>query len=301
MAWRGEKIRFWIPVVVLGICLVGLAARLVVLHLGVIGVEKEPTYKLVHNTVAVRGSVYSSTGVPYARTKIVWEYAVDPKAGNEDPVHAGRKVKPAARWANITNLAETLNLQPAKVMDAYAEYARRGRRYVLLATNEDETVHARLSGIHELSVSEKLVRVYPQGKDLSQIVGFIGFPTNTLKVPVGVAGIEQQFEKQLRGTPGHLAGLKNAHGQELRLMREINADARPGNDQRQQTVGGRERRFQSLIQNHRAIIDNALFKEKVADGKRSIQSAQKQNILIHPCNAFALDQLPYAPESENDH
>ena len=86
MAWRGEKIRFWFPVAVLCFCLVALAARLVMLHLGFIGVKKEPTYKLIRNTVAVRGSVYSSTGVPYARTKIVWEYAVDPKAGNEDSV-----------------------------------------------------------------------------------------------------------------------------------------------------------------------------------------------------------------------
>ena len=230
MAWRGEKIRFWLPVAALGICLVGLAARLTMLHLGIIGVEKAPTYKYTQNTVALRGSIYSSTGVPYARTKIVWEYAVDPKAGDEDPAHPGRKVKPEVRRANIVSLAESLNVPQGKVMDAYAEYARNGRRYVLLATNEDETVHAKLSGIHELSVSEKLVRVYPQGKDLSQIVGFIGFPTNTLKVPVGVAGIEQQFEKHLRGTPGHLTGRKNAHGQELRLMREINADPRPGND-----------------------------------------------------------------------
>ena len=230
MAWRGEKIRFWLPVAALGICLVGLAVRLTLLHLGVIAVKKAPTYKYTQNTVALRGGLYSSTGVPYARTKIVWEYAVDPKAGNEDPNHPGRTVKPEVRWANITNLAESLNLSPLKVMDAYAEYARSGRRYVLLATSEDEAVHARLSGIHELSVSEKLVRVYPQGKDLSQIVGFIGFPTNTLKVPVGVAGLEQRFEKQLRGTPGQLTGRKNAHGQEIRLMREISADARPGND-----------------------------------------------------------------------
>ena len=230
MAWRGEKIRFWFPVAVLGICLVGVASRLTMLHLGGGEIEKEPTYKLIRNTLALRGSVYSSTGVPYARTKVVWEYAVDPKAGNEDPNHHGRKVKPEVRWANITNLAESLNLPQAKVMDAYAEYARRGRRYVFLTTNEDETVHTRLSNIHELSVSEKLVRVYPQGMDLSQVVGFIGFPTNTLKVPVGVAGVEQRFEKQLRGSPGRLTGLKNAHGQELRLMREINADARPGND-----------------------------------------------------------------------
>jgi cell division protein FtsI/penicillin-binding protein 2 len=230
MAWRGEKIRFWFPVAVLCFCLVALATRLVMLHLGFVGVKKEPTYKLTRNTVALRGGIYSSTGVPYARTKVVWEYAVDPKAGDEDPTHPGRKVKPEVRWANITNLAESLNIPQAKVMDAYAEYARRGRRYVLLTTNEDETVHARLSGIHELCVSEKIVRVYPQGRDLSQVVGFIGFPTNTFKFPVGVAGIEQQFEKQLRGSPGHLTGLKNAHGRELRLLREISAEARPGND-----------------------------------------------------------------------
>ncbi len=230
MAWRGEKIRFWLPVAALGFCLAGLAARLTLLHWGIIGAEKAPTYKYTQNTVALRGSIFSSTGVPYARTKIVWEYAVDPKAGDEDPYHPNRKVNPAVRRANIARLAESLNVPQAKVMDAYAEYARNGRRYVLLATNEDETVHTTLSGIHELSVSEKLVRVYPQGKDLSQIVGFIGFPTNTLKVPVGVAGIEQQFERHLKGTPGHLTGRKNAHGQELRLMREINADPCPGND-----------------------------------------------------------------------
>ena len=130
-----------------------MAARLVMLHLGYVEIEKEPTYKLVRNSIAVRGSIYSSTGVPYARTKVVWEYAVDPKAGNEDPVHPGRSVAPAVRWANITNLAASLHLPQAKVMDAYAEWARRRRRYVLLTTNEDETVHAKLSKIHELCVS----------------------------------------------------------------------------------------------------------------------------------------------------
>ena len=227
MAWRGEKIRFWFPVVLLGIGLVGLAARLVMLHLGFVGVEKEPTYKLTRSTVALRGSVYSSTGVPYARTKVVWEYAVDPKAGNEDPVHPDRKVKPEVRWANITNLATSLNLPQAQVMDAYAEYARRGRRYVLLTTNEDETVHARLSKIHELSVSEKIVRVYPQGRDLSQVIGCV---SRDVMNAVGVAGIEQRYERYLKGAPGLLTGMKDAHGRELRNLRESYAESRPGND-----------------------------------------------------------------------
>ena len=197
------------------------------LHLGYVEIEKKPTYTLVRNTVALRGSIFSSTGVPYARSKVVWEYAVDPKAGNENAVHPNRPVDPAVRWANITNLSESLNLPVEKVMDAYAEYARRKRRYVFLATNEDETVHAKLSRIHELSVSEKIVRVYPQGRDLSQVVGFV---SRDVTNAVGSAGLEQRFERQLRGAPGRMTGVKDAHGRELRILRESYAESRPGND-----------------------------------------------------------------------
>ena len=227
MALRGENFRFWLPVGILGICLVGLAVRLTMLHLGYVQIETEPTYTLVRNTVAVRGSIYSSTGVPYARSKTVWEYAVDPKVANEDPVHPNRPIDPAVRWANITNLAESLGLPQIKVMDAYAEYARRKRRYVFLTTNEDETVHARLSKIHELSVSEKIVRVYPQGRNLSQVVGFV---SRDVTNAVGAAGIEQVYERYLRGAPGRVKGRKDAHGRELRNLRESTAEPRPGND-----------------------------------------------------------------------
>ena len=227
MAWHGEKVRFWFPVTLLGGGLAVLVVRLVMLHLGYVEIAKEPTYTLVRNSIAMRGGIYSSTGVPYARTKIVWEYAVDPKAGNEDPVRAGRPVDPAVRWANITNLATSLNLPQAKVMDAYAEYARRRRRYVLLTTNEDETVHAKLSKIHELCVSEKIVRVYPQGRDLSQVVGFV---SRDVKNAVGAAGLEQRFERHLKGSPGRVVGRKDAHGRELRSLRESSTEARPGND-----------------------------------------------------------------------
>ena len=227
MALRGENFRFWLPVGILGICLVGLAVRLTMLHLGYVQIEKEPTYTLVRNTVAVRGSIYSSTGVPYARSKTVWEYAVDPKVANEDPVHPNRPIDPAVRWENITNLAESLGLPQIKVMDAYAEYARRKRRYVFLTTNEDETVHARLSKIHELSVSEKIVRVYPQGRNLSQVVGFV---SRDVTNAVGAAGIEQVYERYLRGAPGRVKGRKDAHGRELRNLRESTAEPRPGND-----------------------------------------------------------------------
>ena len=42
MALRGENFRFWLPVGILGICLVGLAVRLTMLHLGYVQIEKEP-------------------------------------------------------------------------------------------------------------------------------------------------------------------------------------------------------------------------------------------------------------------
>ena len=227
MAWHGERARIWLPVAFLGIVLVAWGVRLVKLHLGYVEIEKAPTYTYVRNSIAMRGSIYSSTGVPYARTKIVWEYAVDPKAGNENAVHPNRPVDPTVRWANITNLATSLNLPQAKVMDAYAEYARRRRRYVLLSTNEDETVHAQLSKIRELCVSEKIVRVYPQGRDLSQVVGFV---SRDVTNAVGAAGIEQRFERHLKGSPGRVIGRKDAHGRELRNLRESSTEARPGND-----------------------------------------------------------------------
>ena len=240
MAWRGEKIRFWVPVVLLGLCLAGLVTRLTMLHTGFIGVEKEkePTYKLTLNPIALRGGIYDylSIAAPpdkrhaYALTKVVWEYGLDPKAGNEDPNHPGQKIKPEVRSANVSNLTEALNLPYRKVVDAYAEYGLHERQYVLLATNEDESVHARLSKIHGLNVSEKIVRVYPQGRDLSQVVGFIGFPTNTITEPIGIAGIEQRYERFLKGTPGRVTGKKDAHGRELRILRESTAEPRPGND-----------------------------------------------------------------------
>ncbi len=226
MAWRSDKFRFWLPVVVLAGAVAGLATRLTILHFGFVKLEKKPTYKFTKYPAAPRGGIYSSSGVPFACTKTVWEYHVDPKVANEDPRHPGQPVSASARWTNITNLSTSLDIPLRKVMDAYA---RRDSRFVYLATSDDDGAHGKVSGIHELSVNEKQVRVYPQGRQLSQVLGFVSRdPTNR----VGGAGIELKYERFLKGMSGRVSGVKNAHGHELRALRQEDKalESKPGCD-----------------------------------------------------------------------
>ena len=93
MAWHGEKVRFWFPVTLLGGGLAVLVVRLVMLHLGYVEIAKEPTYTLVRNSIAMRGGIYSSTGVPYARTKTLSARAVrrtPPSGGRTSPTSPRR-------------------------------------------------------------------------------------------------------------------------------------------------------------------------------------------------------------------
>ena len=226
MAWRSERLRFWIPVVFLSAGAVGLAVRLTLLHFGFVKLENTPTYRFTRYPTAPRGGIYSCTGVPFACTKTVWDYHVDAKVANEDPRHPGRPVSSAMRWAHMTNLAVSLDIPLVKVMDVYA---RPDKRYIYLATSDDDSVHGRLSGMHELSVSERQVRVYPQGRHLSQVLGFVSRdPTNR----VGGAGIELRYERFLKGMAGRVTGVRNAHGRELRVLRQEDKalESKPGCD-----------------------------------------------------------------------
>ncbi len=226
MAWRSEKLRFWLPVVLLSGAVIGLAVRLTLLHFNVIKQEKVPTYKFTSHPMAPRGGIYSSTGVPYVCTKTVWDYHVDPKVANEDPKHPGQPVSSGMRWTHMTNLATSLDIPLVKIMDAYA---RQDSRFVFLTRSDDDSAHGKLSGIHELAIEEKQVRVYPQGRHLSHVLGFVSRdPLNS----VGAAGIEQRYERFLKGTMGQVSGVKNAHGRELRVLREEDKvyESRPGSD-----------------------------------------------------------------------
>lgn len=237
MTGANEKFRFYTPVVLLVAGALGIGVRLVLLHLSLVTAHsKKPDYGFTRNSQGCRGAIYCMDGKEVlAQTKTVWDYHVDAQAAMRDPVNPKKPIKPETRREKMQTIADVLQIPLLKVMDAYAKRNPRDAsslaKYVYLATSDDDGIHAVLSDpkrhFNELSISERQVRVYPQGRRLSHVVGFVSKdPTNR----VGGAGIELRYEKWLKGTPGTVRGTRIATGGEARVRREIDVDARPGND-----------------------------------------------------------------------
>ncbi len=229
MTGTGERFRFYLPVALLVAGAVGVGVRLVFLHLDLVS-SKPPTphYDFTRNTQGIRGTIYSAKDDALAQTKTVWEYHVDPQAAALDPINPKKPISPEKRREKMQTVAEVLQIPLLQVMDAYANTRS---RYVYLATSDDDGMHQVLADpkrrMHELSITEKQVRVYPQGRRLSHVLGFVSRdPTNS----IGGAGLELKFESYLKGSPGTVRGTKTATGGEVRGHREIDVDAKPGND-----------------------------------------------------------------------
>ena len=237
MSGANEKFRFYLPAVLLVAGALGIGVRLVLLHLSLVTAHtKQPDYGFTRNTQGCRGAIYCMGGREVlAQTKTVWDYHVDAQAATRDPVNPKKPINPETRREKMQTVAEVLQIPLLQVMDAYAKRNPKNTstlaKYVYLATSDDDGIHAVLSDpkrrFNELSITERQVRVYPQGHRSSHVVGFVSKdPTNR----VGGAGIELRYEKWLRGTPGTVRGTRIATGGEARVRREIDVDARPGNN-----------------------------------------------------------------------
>ena len=222
-----ERVRFGLAPFCLGVFAAGVTVRLVFLHLDLVTTRQTtPKYGFDRVTQGRRGTIFSSDGMALAQTTSVWEYHVDPQTASRDPLRPGKPIPPAKRMEKIKSVSENLNLPLVKVMDAYA---RQDSQYVFLTRSNDTGAHDVLANsknrFNELAINEKQVRVYPQGRRLSHVLGFVSKdPTNA----VGGAGLELKYEKYLKGTPGQIHGMKNAVGREERDRRALDIDAKPG-------------------------------------------------------------------------
>ena len=241
MTGANEKLRFYAPVALLIAGAIGIGVRLVLLHLNmVMAHSKQPNYGFTKNTLGARGTIYCSiygtkdTSV-LAQTKTVWDYHLDAQAATRDPTNPKKPISPKLRREKMQTLSDVLQIPLVQVMDAYAKRlsstSTNLAKYVYLATSDDDGIHAVLSDpkrrFNELAIDEKQVRVYPQGRRLSQVLGFVNRDSAS---GVGSAGIEQVYERLLKGMPGTVRGTRIATGGEARVRREIDVDARPGND-----------------------------------------------------------------------
>ena len=131
---------------------------------------------------ALRGAVLDRDGNPFAYTVAASRVVADPTV-----------VTHPARTARA--LAPLLDVPEA---DLEAKLSRDNRYVVLAAQVSPETTDAidelELPGV---SFEDDPVRLYPAGTVGGQVIGFVG------RDGAGLAGIEQTFQDELAGSPGH--------------------------------------------------------------------------------------------------
>lgn len=229
---KNEFVRVALPIVAIAAMAILVGTRVSMLHLRCVDAKPSPRYKFHRVIRGQRGTIYAAGGEVMAKTATTWDYYVDPVAASEDTRGRNRKISPAKRMEKIRRVSDALGLPIVDVMDAFA---RTNNRHVYLATSSDSAAHdglfptgkARKNRIHGLIAEERQVRVYPQGRRMSHVLGFLSKDPDK---PLGGAGLELKYEKYLKGVPGEVSGIRDAYGNEEPGHRSINAVAKPGYD-----------------------------------------------------------------------
>jgi len=213
MEERGIQVRVWVVAAALLASLCGLGVRLGYLHLANHSKLKRE-YK--RELLGLRGRIFDCNGdqFPMAVSLPARQYFLDPLAVKKthDPKAIAKTV------------ADALNLDPAEVL---AKFSQTDSRYIKLGVSLDDRAFAMLADTKTISGigSEELsVRSYPQKRRMSHVLGFVN------NMGVGGAGIEQEFNDYLKGTPGLIKSEKDAGSVEIRNRRELDVPAIPGSD-----------------------------------------------------------------------
>jgi penicillin-binding protein 2 len=186
---------------------------------------------------APRGQLLDRNGYPLAQSKVSYYAAITfPFLGSE--VSDGEVLRYAGeRMVHVNNILGTdWDLSGKVVIEHY-----RDRRWIpltfsaVLSDSEvDELNRQKMEG---LTLQPVYLRHYPQGKTLSHVIGYVGKRPPRTKgpivndeslwgLPIGVDGLEQSFETDLRGTPGRVNVVFEADG--TKVKEEVLSRPRPG-------------------------------------------------------------------------
>jgi penicillin-binding protein 2 len=186
---------------------------------------------------APRGQILDRNGYPLAQSKVAYYAAITfPFLGSA--VSDGEVLRYAGeRMVHVNNILGTdWDLSGKVVIDHY-----RDRRWIpltfssVLSDSEvDELNRQKMEG---LTLQPVYLRHYPQGTTLSHVIGYVGKRPPRIKgpivneeslwgLPIGVDGLEQSFEPDLRGTPGRVNVVFEADG--TKVKEEVLSRPRPG-------------------------------------------------------------------------
>ncbi len=199
---------------VLGVIFVGLFAALTialwkvqVVDAGELAVAAENNRVKVVDTPAPRGEIRDAKGRLLAGTVPALSAVVD---GGLVPDSDDPEME-----ALLQRLSALATLPVDQVRAAVDDARARGDRITLVPTLTDEQVLTLVEYAEDftgVSVEPQPVRVYPEGELAADIIGYIGDPNETdIQKPdigptdtVGRAGVERQYDDDLRGTAGQI-------------------------------------------------------------------------------------------------
>lgn len=211
---RGIQIRIGLIALSLFLSFCGLGAKLCYLHLSNHSRVTGREYKRV--LLGLRGGIYDCNGkqYPMAVSLPARLFYLDPKSVKKE--HDVRQI--------AQTVAQQLDLSEDEVL---AQFKRTDSRYIKLGISLEDRVFAALSDektISGVASEEIVIRRYPQGRRMSHVLGFVN------NMGVGGAGIEQQYNSYLTGTPGLIEGEKDAGRREIFSRRKIHVPPIAGSD-----------------------------------------------------------------------
>ncbi|MBP6600898.1 MAG: hypothetical protein KA250_03785 [Verrucomicrobiales bacterium] len=186
---------------------------------------------------APRGQILDRNGYPLAQSKVAYYAAISyPFLGAEIPDDEVFQYA-ASRIVHVNRvLGANWDISPKVLVQHY-----RNRRWVPLpfssALSDAEVDELNRQKMEGLILQPVYLRHYPQGKTLSHVIGYVGKrpPRVTGPIvndedlwglPIGVDGLEESFETDLRGTAGRVNLLYEADG--TKVKEEVLSRPRPG-------------------------------------------------------------------------
>lgn len=219
MTDRKLQIRLWLALALIFIMMGGLGARLVYLHAGPCEQRREriaDLRRLEQNLTVGRGKILDCREHLLALDLMRHEVRADPKTIIEQ-----NSLDTVAE-----ELGHLLQLDSADLRTRLNQPGRRDVTVLGYGRTVDREVADELRARHLPGVfmREALVRVYPRGDSLCHVLGYVNLERH------GSAGVEQRWERYLRGVPGVLISELDGRRRELYDRRLLEIRPRPGAD-----------------------------------------------------------------------
>ena len=159
-------------------------------------------YEFTNSLVARRGSILCGK-ISVAESIPLWRYSLDPGS-----IVSHKR----SREENVRYISSVLGLDYERVFEMTKRRTGPGWRNQFLAESDDRGVCDALSSrkkVDGVSIEVLQKRRYSNGRFLSHVIGSVNAEG------VGSCGIEQRFNKNLKGVPGKIEGVKDARGREI--------------------------------------------------------------------------------------